>query len=61
MRHPAAEWTIVASETAGRSLTEFEVREEVSRPNYRGSNNAKESLRLVFDLGIRRTFVARSA
>lgn len=51
----AAEWTVVASDGAGRTLTEFEVREEVSRPNYRGSNNAKESLRLVFDLGIRRT------
>nr|MDQ5871448.1 hypothetical protein [Acidobacteriota bacterium] len=50
-----AEWTVVASDGAGRTLTEFEVREEVSRPNYRGSNNAKESLRLVFDLGIRRT------
>ncbi|MEO8347878.1 MAG: hypothetical protein ABI610_03115 [Acidobacteriota bacterium] len=57
----AAEWTIVASDGAGRSLTEFEVREEVSRPNYRGSNNAKESLRLVFDLGIRRTLAGLRA
>lgn len=51
----AAEWTVVASDAAGRTLTEFETREEVSRPNYRGSNNAKESLRLVFDSAMRRT------
>lgn len=51
----AAEWTVVASDASGRTLTEFEAREEVSRPNYRGSNNAKESLRLVFDSAIRRT------
>jgi len=51
----AAEWTIVASDASGRTLTEFEAREEVSRPNYRGSNNAKEALRQVFDLAIRRT------
>lgn len=51
----AAEWTVVATDASGRTLTEFETREEVSRPNYRGSNNAKESLRLVFDSAIRRT------
>lgn len=51
----AAEWTVVASDTSGRTLTEFDAREEVSRPNYRGSNNARESLRLAFDQAIRRT------
>jgi hypothetical protein len=51
----AAEWTVVASDAGGRTLTEFETREEVSRPNYRGSNNARESLRLAFDSAIRRT------
>jgi hypothetical protein len=51
----AAEWTVVASDGSGRTLTEFETREEVSRPNYRGSNNARESLRLAFDSAIRRT------
>ena len=51
----AAEWTVLARDASGRTLTEFETREEVSRPNYRGSNNAKESLRLVFDSAIRRT------
>jgi len=51
----AAEWTVVASDASGRTLTEFDAREEVSRPNYRGSNNARESLRLAFDQAIRRT------
>ena len=51
----AAEWTVVASDASGRTLTEFETREEISRPNYRGSNNARESLRLAFDSAIRRT------
>jgi hypothetical protein len=36
-------------------LTEFEADEEVSRPDYRGSNNAKESLREAFDRALRRT------
>lgn len=51
----AAEWTIVASDPAGRTLTEFEAREQVSRPNYRGSNNAREALREAFDRALRRT------
>ena len=51
----AAEWTVTASDPAGAKLTEFEANEEVSRPNYRGSNNAKESLREVFDRALRRT------
>jgi hypothetical protein len=51
----AAEWTVTASDTAGATLTEFEADEEVSRPDYRGSNNAKESLREAFDRALRRT------
>jgi hypothetical protein len=51
----AAEWTVNASDAAGATLTEFQTDEEVSRPNYRGSNNAKESLREVFDRALRRT------
>jgi hypothetical protein len=57
----AAEWTIVASDASGRTLTEFDAREEVSRPNYRGSNNARESLRLAFDQAIRRTLAGLRA
>jgi hypothetical protein len=51
----AAEWTVTASDTSGAMLTEFEADEEVSRPDYRGSNNAKESLREAFDRALRRT------
>lgn len=51
----AAEWTVTAEDASGARLTEFETNEEVSRPNYRGSNNALESLREVFDRALRRT------
>jgi hypothetical protein len=51
----AAEWTVTASDPAGATLTEFQADEEVSRPNYRGSNNEKESLREVLDRAMRRT------
>lgn len=51
----AAEWTVSALDAAGATLTEFDANEEVSRPNYRGSNNAKESLREAFDRSLRRT------
>ena len=51
----AAEWTVTAEDASGARLTEFETNEEVSRPNYRGSNNATESLREVFDRALRRT------
>lgn len=51
----AAGWTVSALDAAGATLTEFETDEEVSRPNYRGSNNAVESLKEVFDRALRRT------
>ena len=51
----AAEWTVTATDAAGATLTEFEADEELSRPDYRGSNNQKESLREVFDRALRRT------
>jgi hypothetical protein len=50
-----AEWTVVARDAGGRVMTEFDAREEVSRPNYRGANNARESLREAFDRAIRKT------
>jgi hypothetical protein len=50
-----AGWTVLATDSDGRKLSEFEVDEEVSRPNYRGSNNARESLREAFDRALRRT------
>lgn len=57
----AADWSVVASDSAGRTLTEFETNEEVSRPNYRGSNNEKEALREAFDRAIRRTLAGLRA
>jgi hypothetical protein len=51
----AAEWTVRATNTHGRILTEFEANEEVSRPNYRGSDNEKESLSQAFDKALERT------
>ena len=40
---------------AGRTLTEFEANEEVSRPNYRGSDNEKESLTRGLPKALERT------
>lgn len=50
-----AAWTVSAIDAAGATLTEFETDEEISRPNYRGSNNAVESLKTVFDRALQRT------
>jgi hypothetical protein len=51
----AADWSVVVNDPSGRTLTEFEASEEVSRPNYRGSNNEKEALREAFDRAMRKT------
>jgi hypothetical protein len=57
----AADWSVHASDPSGRTLTEFEANEEVSRPNYRGSNNEKEALREAFDRAMRRTLAGLRA
>jgi hypothetical protein len=57
----AADWSVVVSDPSGRTLSEFEADEEVSRPNYRGSNNAKESLREAFDRAMRKTLAGLRA
>lgn len=51
----AADWGVLVTDPSGRTLTEFDATEEVSRPNYRGSNNEKEALRQAFDQAMRRT------
>lgn len=51
----AAEWTVRVTNPDGRTLTEFQANEEVSRPNYRGSNNEKESLSEVYQKALERT------
>jgi hypothetical protein len=50
-----ADWSVLVTDPSGRTLTEFDATEEVSRPNYRGSNNEKEALRQAFDQAMRRT------
>lgn len=51
----AAEWTVSARDASGHTLTQFEANEEVSRPNYQGSDNEKESLSEAFRRAIERT------
>lgn len=51
----AVEWTVRAVDAGGRTLTEFQANEEVSRPNYRGSNNEKESLSEAYQKALERT------
>lgn len=51
----AVEWSVSARNARGSVLTEFEVNEEVTRPNYQGSDNEKESLSEAFRKGIERT------
>lgn len=51
----AAEWSVLAQSTRGQTLKEFQAEAEVSRPNYRGSNNELEALKQVFDQAMRRT------
>jgi hypothetical protein len=51
----AAEWTVRATSAGGRTLTEFEANEEVSRLNYRGSDNEKESLSQAYQKALERT------
>jgi ABC-type uncharacterized transport system auxiliary subunit len=51
----AVEWSVRATNAGGRTLTEFESNEEVSRPNYRGSDNEKESLSQAFQKALERT------
>jgi hypothetical protein len=51
----AAEWSVRARNAGGRTLTEFEANEEVSRPNYVRSDNEKESLSEAFRKALERT------
>jgi hypothetical protein len=51
----AVEWTVRAENADGRTLTEFQANEEVSRPNYRGSDNEKESLSEAYQKALQRT------
>ena len=57
----AADWTVRATNAGGRTLTEFEANEEVSRLNYRGSDNEKESISQAFHKALERTVKGLSA
>jgi hypothetical protein len=57
----AVEWTVTARDVSGHTITEFEVNEEVTRPNYQGSDNEKESLSEAFGKAIQRTSKGLSA
>ena len=57
----AVEWSVRATSAEGRTLTEFQANEEASRPNYRGSNNEKESLSEVYHRALERTVKGLSA
>jgi len=51
----AVEWSVTAANGEGHTLTEFQANEEVSRPNYQGSNNEKESLSEAYQKALERT------
>ncbi|MGE5414377.1 MAG: hypothetical protein ACM3NW_09400 [Syntrophomonadaceae bacterium] len=51
------DWTVRATNAGGRTLTEFQADEQVSRPNYRGSNNEKESLSEAYQKAMERTIL----
>jgi hypothetical protein len=57
----AADWTVLARDPAGRSLTEFDAVSEIGRPNYQGSNNEKEALRAVFTAAFEKTLAGLRA
>jgi len=50
-----AEWSVVARDRQGRTLTEFQADSQVSRPNFRGIDNEKAALQQALDEAMRRT------
>lgn len=51
----AVDWTVLVTDPAGRTLTQFDATQEVARPNYRGVNNEKAALQEAFDQALQRT------
>ena len=51
----AAEWSVSVRDSNGGILTEFEANEEVLRPDYRGTDNEKESISEAFRKAMERT------
>ncbi len=51
----ATEWNVSARTPSGQTLTEFLADAQVSRPNYRGSNNEQEALQAAFEEAMTKT------
>lgn len=51
----AIEWSVIARDGGGRTLTEFQAESLISRPNYRGVDNEKAALQEALDQAMRRT------
>jgi uncharacterized lipoprotein YmbA len=51
----AVEWSVLARDRQGRTLTEFQADSQVSRPNYRNVDNEKAALQQALDEAMRRT------
>lgn len=49
------EWSVVARDAGGRTLTEFQSEAQISRPNYRGVDNQKAALQEALEQAMRRT------
>jgi hypothetical protein len=50
-----AEWSVLVRDRDGRTLTEFQADAQVTRPNYRGSDNEKAALQEALEEAMRRT------
>lgn len=57
----AVEWGVTARDRGGRTLTDFQSEAQISRPNYRGSNNEREALQEAVDQAMRRTLAGLRA
>jgi hypothetical protein len=57
----AVEWSVRVVGANGSTLTEFQANEEVSRPNYRGTDNEKESLTEAYQKALQRTIKGLAA
>ncbi len=57
----AVEWSVLARDREGRTLTEFQAESQVSRPNYRSQDNEKLALQQALDEAMRRTLTGLRA
>ncbi|MEP6800692.1 MAG: hypothetical protein ABJC07_02050 [Acidobacteriota bacterium] len=49
------EWSVVARDPGGRTLTDFQSESQISRPDYRGVDNEKAALQEALEQAMRRT------